>query len=364
MKKFKKIMLLLLVLLIVPSAVACDKRPVLRILAPGEYMSDSTIAAFEKANDIRIRIDEFASNEEALTFIKSGKVYDLIMPSDYALEQLIVENQGYIEKLDWTKITTFNKETDLSDGLYDILRKIETKSNLDLLDYGAPYFWGSVGLLYNKDIITVEDTQLGWDLLRQGDKYKVAFYDSSRDALMAGLVASGYSMNSNVEAEINAAEQWIKVGTDKGVGYITDNIFDDIPNRTYDIAMAYTGDAAEIMNQMIEEEEDLNLGFLVPTEGTNIWVDFLVVHSKGNKEFAYKFLNHIMSYDGAKKNTDGLFYISPREDVRLEQVQEAKSADIKELFQVKFRPNDDIFRFDPVSKELIDNAWNRLGVNR
>ena len=71
-----------------------------------------------------------------------------------------------------------------------------------------------------------------------------------------------------------------------------------------------------------------------------------------------------MSYDGAKKNTDGLFYISPREDVRLEQVQEAKSADIKELFQVKFRPNDDIFRFDPVSKELIDNVWNRLGVNR
>lgn len=370
MKKFKKVLLLLLLLLIVPSVVACDKRPKIRILAPGEYMSEQTIELFEKTHGIRVDIEEFASNEEAITFLKRGLVYDLIMPSDYALEQLIVDHPDMIEKLDWSQITGFNHETDLSSGLKELLNKIETDSNLDLLEYGAPYFWGSVGILYNEDVVSAADVVQGWEMLRMGDKYKVAFYDSSRDALMAALTTLGFSMNTNVETEVNAAEQWISEaitstgGVKKNVGYVTDNIFDDIPSKVYDLAMAYTGDAAEIMNQMIEEETDLNLGFVMPEVGTNIWVDFLVVHAQGNKEFAYKFLNHIMSYEGAKANTEGIFYISPREDVRLTQVENAKSQDIKNLFIINFRPQDDMFRYDPKSKELIDAAWTRLGVNR
>lgn len=360
----KKIFLFIFVLLFIPSLVACDKRPVVKILAPGDYMSDALKESFAEKHGVRVKVDEFSSNEEALTFVKSGKVYDLIMPSDYALEQLIVENQGYIEKIDWTKITTFNRETDLSDGLDDILSKLKTDSGLDLLEYGAPYFWGSVGLIYNADKVSAEDVSQGWELLRMGDKYKVAFYDSSRDALMAGLVSLGYSMNSNSAEEVKAAEDWIKVGTQKGVGYITDNIFEDIPNKTYDIAMAYTGDAAEIIDRVHIENVDLNLDFIIPESGSNIWVDFLVIHTKGNQEYAYQFLNHLLSYEGALDNTEDVFYISPREDVRLEQIKRANTPKTSELFHVVFRPGDDIFRFDPVSKRLIDEAWNRIGVNR
>lgn len=359
----KKLLLFVFALLLIPSIAACDSRPVLKILAPGEYMSDEVRASFTKEHGIRVRIDEFASNEEALTFIKSNKVYDLILPSDYALEQLIVENQGYIEPIDWTKITTFNKDTDLSDGLDDLLAKLQTDN--DLLKYGVPYFWGSVGIIYNKDVVEEADLALGWDLLRQGDKYKVAFYDSSRDALMAGLVSLGYSMNSNVKAEIDEAEAWLKVGTTKrNVGFITDNIFDDIPNKTYDLAMAYTGDAAEIIERMNEEKENINLDFFIPEQGSNIWVDFLAVHSKGNQEYAYLFLNHIMSFDGANENSKAVYYISPREDVRLKQIERSLTTEAAHLFEIKMRENDDIFRFDPESKKLIDDAWNRLGVNR
>src|SRR5690554_7031963 len=74
------------------------------------------------------------------------------------------------------------------------------------------------------------------------------------------------------------------------VGYVTDNIFDDIPSKRYNLAMAYTGDAAEIIEQMHEEEEDINLDFFIPEEGSNVWVDFLAIHSKGNEEYAYLFL--------------------------------------------------------------------------
>ncbi|MGI6781886.1 MAG: extracellular solute-binding protein [Acholeplasmataceae bacterium] len=370
MKKIKSLLLLLLIVLMIPSVAACDKRPKIRILAPGEYMSDETIELFEEKYDIRVDIEEFASNEEAITFLKRGLVYDLIMPSDYALEQLIVDHPTMIEKIDWTKINGFNPKTDLSHGLKELLVKIETESNLDLLEYGTPYFWGSVGVLYNKDVVTTADVSQGWELLRMGHKYKVAFYDSSRDALMAALTSLGFSMNSNVKSEVDAAEQWILEAitststVKKSVGYVTDNIFDDIPSQVYDLAMAYTGDAAEIMNQMYEEETDLNLGFTMPEVGTNIWVDFLVVHAEGNKDFAYKFLNHIMSYEGAMANARDLFYISPREDVRLQQIQNAKTDDIKTLFTINFRPQDDIFRYDPKSKELIDSAWTRLGTKR
>lgn len=361
----RKLLLFVLALLLIPTLMACDQRPTIRILAPGEYMSKKFMSSFTKEHGIRISIQEFASNEEALTFIKSDKVYDLILPSDYALEQLIVEDQGYIKKVDWSKITTFDKEKDLSDGLDDILDKLKTEANVDLLEYGVPYFWGSVGILYYSNKVSEEHVNLGWDLLRQGDKYNVAFYDSSRDGLMAGLISLGYSMNSNVASEIEEATEWLKVGTSKeNVGYVTDNVFDDIPSGVYDLAMVYTGDAAEIMEQMIEEEDNYDLKFTKPIEGSNIWVDFMVLHSKGNEEYAYLFLNHLMSYQGSLDNTDAVYYISPREDVRLKQIDKASTDAIKELFQITLGEKDDIFRFDPVSKKLIDDAWNSIGVRR
>lgn len=359
----RKIIVFILTLLLIPSLIACDDRPVLRILAPGEYMSKEVRDSFTQEYGIRVRIDEFDSNEAALTFIKSNRVYDLILPSDYALEQLITEDQGYIKEIDWQKITTFDKESDLADGLDDILNKLKEDSDLDLLKYGVPYFWGSIGILYNADVVSEADLT-GWDLLQKGDDYKVAFYDSSRDALMTGLVSLGYSMNSNVESEIREAEAWIRVATDKNVGYLTDDIFDYMPDGTYDLAMAYTGDAAEIINRTVVEKEDINLDFFIPEQGSNIWADFLVIHSKGNEEYAYQFLNHILSFEGATQNTSDVFYISPREDVRLLQIENALTDNIKELYQVVFRENDEIFRFDPKSKQLIDDAWNRIGTAR
>ncbi|NMA05826.1 MAG: extracellular solute-binding protein [Acholeplasmataceae bacterium] len=173
----KRLFLVLILFLFVQSVVACDKRPEVKILAPGEYMTEETIKAFSKKHGIKVVIDEFASNEEAITFIKSGAEYDLILPSEYALEQLIVENPEYLKKVDWNKITTFNKETDLSNGLDELLNNLKVDSGFDLLEYGVPYFWGSVGLLYNSEVVAPEDVQQGWELLRMGDKYNVAFYD-------------------------------------------------------------------------------------------------------------------------------------------------------------------------------------------
>ena len=95
----KRLFLVLILFLFVQSVVACDKRPEVKILAPGEYMTEETIKAFSKKHGIKVVIDEFASNEEAITFIKSGAEYDLILPSEYVLEQLIVENQNILKRL-------------------------------------------------------------------------------------------------------------------------------------------------------------------------------------------------------------------------------------------------------------------------
>lgn len=252
----KRIFLVLLLVLFVPFVVACDERPQIKILMPGEYITPETIEAFTEEHGIRVRVDEFASNEEALTFIKSGEEYDLVLPSEYAMEQLMVENPNYIQKVNWNRITTFNKDTDLAHGLDTLINDLKMTKGLDLLEYGVPYFWGSVGLLYNKNVVSAADAAQGWELLRMGDKYNVAFYDSSRDALMAPLMTLGYSMNSSNATEINEAKAWIEVAAKKkNVGYLTDNIFDEVPNGNYDIAMAYSGDAAEIMNIVYEESK-------------------------------------------------------------------------------------------------------------
>ncbi len=352
----KKILSLGVLLLTIIVLVGCESGPTLRLYNWGEYIDDDLVYDFEQASGIKVKQIAFDSNEVAITQIKSGNQYDLAIPSDYAIEQLAKED--LIEKIDWSKITTFDKNQDLADGLATILSSLKDgKDGFDLLDYAIPYFWGNVGILYNT--VTVDENDLtGWDVLTQTDTYDIAFYNSSRDSFMLALKQTGASsINHPTDAEFEAAKTWLNDALTSKTYVITDEIFDAMlldPAR-YDLAVSYSGDANYLMM------ENDNLDFFVPEQGTNIWVDAFVTPKGANMTYAYEFINFMLTYDSALRNTEWVGYSTPRKDV-FEDVldDEGTFADYASSYDVRIDEHDEVYRYNAALKLEMDTSWQAI----
>lgn len=354
----KKSILLSLLLVMVVLLVSCESVPTLRLYNWGEYIDDELVAQFEEESGYKVKQIAFDSNEVAITQIKAGNQYDLVIPSDYAIEQLASES--LIMQIDWSKITVFDPTTDLADGLSSILDQVKNGTNgFDLLEYSAPYFWGNVGILYNAETVDSLDLD-GWNTLTNTD-YKVAFYNSSRDAFMPALKTTGaLSINNPTDAEFNAAVSWLNDALTQETDVITDEIFDAMldPAR-YDMVVAYSGDSNYLMS------ENDKLDFYVPEEGTNIWVDGFVLPNGANEELAYAFINFMLSYDSMLQNTEFVGYSTPRKDVFDEVLSPGGSfADYSASYDVRISANDEVYRYNLALKTQMDTKWQEILANK
>ena len=352
MKKFMMIALLV-AFGIVLQACGESNENVLKLYNWGEYIDDDLVAAFEEESGYKVKQIAFDSNEVAITQIKAGNKYDLVIPSDYAIEQLALENR--IQPIDWSLITTFDKHIDLADGLANILAQLNTGDDaFDLLEYAVPYFWGNVGILY--DTTTVNATDLtGWDALTNLN-YRIAFYNSARDSYMIALNAIGADINQPTNDEMIQAKAWLNNALTLDVKVITDEIFEHMLNPArYDMAVSYSGDA----NYLMSENE--NLSFFVPEEGTNVWVDAFVIPNDANLDMAYAFINFMMSYDSALQNTEYVGYSTPRKDV-FEEMLEAGGTfeDYAASYNVRINENDVVYRYNSTLKRQMDTEWQQI----
>ncbi len=350
----KKKLLILLLLVFSIALASCASVPTLKLYNWGEFMDPSLVAQFEEETGYRVKQIAFNSNEMAITQIKAGNQFDLVIPSDYAIEQLAAE--GLIMKLDWSRITTFDYETDLAQGLKNILDKLNQGDNgFDLLEYAAPYFWGNVGILYNHE--TVDQANLdGWNTLKN-NQYRIAFYNSARDAFMPALKAIGaQSINSPTTAEFEAAVNWLEDALTKDTDVITDEIFDAMldPAR-YDMVVAYSGDANYLMS------ENDKLSFYVPEQGTNVFVDAFVLPNGANEYLAYKFISFMLSFDSALQNTEYVMYSTPRQDVFDYVLAEGGSfAHLADSYNIRINENDEVYRFNLELKTKLDTSWQEI----
>ncbi len=351
----KKFIALLMVLLVAITLIGCTEQDTLRLYNWGEYIDDSLLEAFEENTGIRVEQILFDSNEVAVTQIKAGNQYDLVIPSDYAIEQLASEN--LIDPINWSAITTFDKDVDLADGLVSILDTLADNVNgFDLLEYAVPYFWGNLGILY--DTTTVDENDLtGWDVLEMSDTYDIAFYNSSRDAYLIGLKATGVStINNPTTSEFDAGTDWLNAALTANVAVQTDEIFDTMLDpAAYDLAVAYSGDANYLMS------ENDNLSFFVPNEGTNVFVDAFVTPKGANTVFAYQFINFMMDYDQALQNTEEVMYTTPRKDVFEDEI--AVGGEFESLaasYDIRINANDEIYRYNAALKLQMDNSWQQI----
>ena len=301
-KFYKKIAGSVALVVMVAIAIFCvvkfstiNNKPVLRVFNSGEYMDSDLIEKFEKENDCDVVYETFDSNESMYTKLQSGSVYDVLVPSDYMIERLIKED--YLQPVDWSKITNKDK----------IVPKL-LNNNFDKgSKYAVPYYWGTVGIVYNKKTVSKEDLQEGWNILKN-KKYsgKIYMYDSERDSFMIALKALGYSMNTTNKSELQQAYEWLveQNKTMKPV-YVGDDVMDNMISGNKDMAVVYSGDGAYIIS------ENSDMGFVVPEQGSNNWIDGMVItKSCKNTELAHKFINFFLQKDVAIQNTAYIGYDS------------------------------------------------------
>ena len=285
------------------SAEAIEKygSNVLKLYLPGEYLGENVISDFEKQFGVRVIVENFDSNEMMYTKLMAGDRYDVVIPSDYMIERLMKED--FLQPLDKSLIPNMENMDDAVRGMsYDPQN-----------DWSIPYFWGSVGLVYNHENVDPAVIEReGWEILRNTDYAgHVYIYDSERDSFMMAFKALGYSMNTEDPNEINDAYEWLlQMNNTMSPVYVTDEVIDGMMNGYKDIAVVYSGDAAVVL----DENEDMS--FYMPSQGTNIWCDAMVIPQNAeNPKLAHEFINYMLTYEAAFDNTETVGYTSPNAEV-------------------------------------------------
>jgi spermidine/putrescine-binding protein len=341
--------------------VSCDEN-VVKLYIWGSYMDEEVLAAFTEETGIQVKTILFDSNEIAITQIKSSS-FDVCVPSDYAIEQLIEED--LLAEIDFERVMEeVDYEGEIGDFYIDAVYQIfdyfskDAAKPIDIQKYAVPYFLGVVSLLYNTK--TVDRSlleELNWDALTLPE-YKTSYYDSARDSFMVALKTLGYSANTEDPKELEKAFEYLMDAKNETTSYKVDQILDEMIGDppVHDIAMVYSGDGIYLMT----ENESLDL--YKPTTGTDVWMDAMVIPKNAkNEDGAYRLISWLSSYDAMMANTEYVGYTSPRRDVYEQIVSEDGSYyDYEEHYRIEFDENDESYRHLPVGKRIIDDYWNQI----
>ena len=315
----------------------------------GEYTGENIIQDFEEKTGAKVVMENFDSNEQMYIKVANGEAYDILVPSDYMIQRLIQED--YLQKLDHDKLDCMDKLADAVKGLpYD-------PENA----YSVPYFWGTVGIVYDTTKVSEEDLENEGFNIFLDEKYKgdIYLYDSERDSFMMALKALGYSMNTDDENELQAAYDWlVRCVQTMEPEIVTDEIIDNMAQGRKALGLIYSGDAAYVMS----ENEDM--GFYLPESGTNLWSDAMVIPANAkNPDLAHEFINHVCDYEGAYDNSSYVGYTSANQEVIDELSGEGGDYEgINAYLPRTDNANDEVFVFNDETRKIISNLWSKVKI--
>ena len=321
----------------------------LSVYMPGEYMGENVIPDFEKATGATVAMEYFDSNEQMYIKVANEENYDILIPSDYMIQRLM--DEGYLQKLKPELLTCMDEITD----------SVKHPAFDPDDAYSVSYFWGTVGIVYDKTKVSEEDLEREGFNIFKDTKYRgdIYLYDSERDSFMMALKALDYSMNTENEAELQEAYQWLVecVQTMKPE-IVTDEVIDNMAQGRKALALCYSGDAAYIM------AENENMGYYLPESGTNLWYDSMVIPANAkNVELAHEFINFVTSYDYAYDNSSYVGYTSPNQEVL--DVLSGEGGDYEGINAYLPRvgyPKDEVFVFNDDTRKIIGNLWSKVKI--
>lgn len=290
----KKIIILVMVMVlttVMVTACAKEDKVVLNVYNWGDYIDEDIFEMFEEETGIEINYETYATNEEMYTKIKKGGTqYDLAIPSEYMIEKMIREEM--LETIDLSKVPNFkNIDDDFKNLSFD-------PDNT----YSVPYFWGTVGIIYNTELI--DEPINSWDVLWD-EKYAGQFtmMDSQRDSIMVALKKLGYSMNTKSLDELEEAKQLLIEQKPMVLAYVGDNVKDMLISGEAAMAVVWSGEASAVIQEYDEFE------YVLPVEGSNKWFDNIVI-PKGAKNIdaAHQFIDFLCRPDIGFLNADYVGY--------------------------------------------------------
>lgn len=323
-----------------------DDGNTLTVLNYGKYIESSVLDAFEEETGIHVNYEEYVNPEEMYTKYKSGAIdYDVICTSDYMVERLI--NEGEAKEINFDKIPL---SKNLDDSYFEFSKAFDPENK-----YSMPYFFGTVGILYNKNKVDANDVK-SWDIL-WNKKYKdqIIMEDSVRDTFVPALKRLGYSSNSTDKKELETALDQLIEQKPLVYSYLVDESADEVVAGNASMALVYSGEAA------YAESLSKDLDYSVPTEGSNMWIDsWMIAKTCKNQENAEKFLDFLCREDIAMKNFKYVYYATPNKAVYNKLDKETQEN--KTIFPDEETLNNcEIFRYlDEDSIALYNKLWKEL----
>jgi len=267
----------------------------------GEYIDPEVLDMFEKETGIHVVYEEFETNESMYPKVQAGAVaYDVICPSDYMIQRMIENN--LLAEINFDNIPNLEH---IGSQYMEQSKSFDPEGK-----YSVPYCWGTVGILYNKSMVSepIESWSILWD-----EKYsdQILMQNSVRDAFGIALKYLGYSLNSTDLDELHEAQELLLEQKPLVQAYVVDQVRDKMINNEAAIGVIYSGEA------IYTQSENSNLEYVVPKEGSNVWIDSWVIPKNAkNKENAEKFINFLCRPDIAKLNCDYITYATPNTAAR------------------------------------------------
>lgn len=308
------------------------------------YIGENTLADFNAATGIEVKMDLFADNDELFAKLKGGNPgYDVIVPTNDMLERMI--KASMVVPLDHAKIPNMaNIDKNFLEAAFDPGRK-----------YSLPYMWGTLGIGYRKS--KIEGEVDSWNLILDSDKYsgKISLLGDAQNVIGPALKYLGYSYNSTNAEELKKAEDLLIAQKKHVKVFADDNGQDLLASGEVDICQEWNGDIVQVM----AEDEDLN--YIVPKEGSLLWQDTLAIPAGApHPENAHAFLNYIYDAEAGKHIAETIQFATANTAARNLANDEYKSN------PAIFPPDDIIIKCEPAlylgeeATKVRDEIWTRI----
>ena len=301
----------------------------------GDYIDPDLITKFTDETGIEVQYETFDSNESMYTKIKQGgTTYDIAVPSDYMIDKM--SKESLLIKLDKSKIT----------GLENIGNEFLGLSFDENNDYSIPYFWGTLGIVYNDTM--VENAPEHWsDLWRTEYANDIMLVDGAREVMGVGLGTLGYHLNTKSLLELNATSKKLDELTPNIKAIVGDEMKGYMVNGDAAIGVTFSGEASEML------DSNNHLHYIVPSEGSNLWFDNLVIPKTAKHiDEAYTFINFMLKPENAAQNAEYIGYSTPNNTAK-----ELLSEEVKN--NPSFYPSEDTIK----NLEVYDNLGQKwLGI--
>lgn len=328
MKRFSLVMVLTALFLTginFSSVLAADREHTLKIYNWADYIDmDNVLNNFpewyheQTGEEVKIVYQTFDINESMLTQIEVGhEDYDVICPSEYIIERMLRE--GLLLPIDKNFGTTPDYTTNVAPFAVEKFRQMS--DSLDVSDYAVGYMWGTTGVLYNPKYVDAADLQ-SWGFVLNPkfrnhifmkdafrDIYSVLVLYAYRDEIARGEVTRDDLVANLTTERISRVENILLEAKDNIAGWEVDFGKEDMTKGQSWMNVSWSGDAQWAIDEAAENGVELK--YLVPEEGSNVWFDGWCIpkYAKNRKAASY-FINYMCMPENAILNMEEIGYVS------------------------------------------------------